>query len=87
MKNKENLLLGLLAGAAIGIAVGMLYSPRKGTALRKAIRRKGEGMVDDVAETIEERIAQLSDAFTEKIEMLKGELKSRINSATDFSME
>jgi gas vesicle protein len=87
MKNKENLLFGLLAGAAIGVAIGMLYSPHKGTVLRRAIRRKGEGVVDDVAETIEERIGQLSDAFTEKIEMLKGELKSRINAATDFSLE
>jgi gas vesicle protein len=80
-----NLALGLLAGAAIGAAVGMLFTPQKGTVLRRTIRRKGEDIASDVAETIEDRIGQLSDAFTEKLEMLKSEVKSRINTVTDFS--
>jgi gas vesicle protein len=83
MKNKENLLLGLLVGAAVGVAVGMLYSPHKGTVLRRAIRKKGEDFADDVTESIEDRIGQLSDTFTEKLEMLKDEIKSRIGAAID----
>ncbi len=87
MKSGGNLVLGLLAGAAIGAAAGMLYTPYKGSVLRKVIRRKGEGVIDDVAETIEDRIEQLSHAFTEKLESLKSEIKSGISPATDFSID
>jgi gas vesicle protein len=83
MKSNGNLVLGLLAGAAIGAAVGMLYSPHKGTVLRRAILRKGEDIADGVTESIEDRIGQLSDMFAEKLEMLKDELKSRIGAAMD----
>jgi gas vesicle protein len=81
MKASGNLVLGLLAGAAIGAAVGMLYSPHKGTVARRIIRRKGEDIAEGVTENIEDRIGQLSDMFTEKLEMLKHEIKSRISSA------
>jgi gas vesicle protein len=77
MKSKENLVFGLLAGAAFGVAVGMLFSPHKGSVLRRVIRRKGEDIAEGVAETIEERIEQLSDVVTEKLEMLKNDVKSR----------
>jgi gas vesicle protein len=78
-----NLVLGLLAGAAIGAAVGILYSPHKGTVTRRIIRRKGEDIANDVTESIEDRIEQLSDIFTEKLESLKNEIKSRIGAAVD----
>jgi gas vesicle protein len=82
-----NLVLGLLAGAAIGAAVGMLFTPHKGTVLRKIIRRKGEDIASDVAETIEDRIEQLSDTFSEKLESLKSEIQSRVNQARNFSSD
>ncbi len=83
MKGSGNLVLGLLAGAAIGAAVGMLYSPHKGTVTRRIIRRKGEDIANDVTESIEDRIEQLSDMFAEKLEMLKGEIKSRIGTVIE----
>ena len=61
----------------------MLYSPHKGTVTRRIIRRKGEDMANDVTESIEDRIEQLSEIFTEKLEMLKNEIKSRISAAVD----
>ncbi len=78
-----NLALGLLAGAAIGAAAGILFSPHKGTVTRRIIRRKGEDIVESATESIEDRIGQLSDMFTEKLEMLKDEIKSRLEMATE----
>jgi gas vesicle protein len=83
MKNKENFILGLFAGATIGAAVGMLFSPHKGTVLRRAIRRKGEDIADGVTENIEDRIGQFGDTVTEKIEMLKDDLKSKYSTARE----
>jgi gas vesicle protein len=42
MKNRGNLALGIFAGIAFGAALGMLFSPHKGTVTRRIIRRKGE---------------------------------------------
>src|ERR1017187_2236516 len=81
-KCSGNLALGLLAGVAIGVAVGMLFSPQKGTVLRRVIRRKGEDIIDDVAETIEDRMSQFSDNVNGKLESLKDDLMSRFASVT-----
>ena len=42
---KSNVVLGVLAGAAIGALVGILFAPDKGTNTRKKLRRKGEDAV------------------------------------------
>jgi len=81
-KCSGNLAIGLLAGVAIGAAVGMLFAPHKGTVLRKIVRRKGEDIVDEVAETIEDQISQFSDTVTGKLESLKDDLMSKFASVT-----
>jgi gas vesicle protein len=80
MKNRENLVLFVIAGAAFGAALGMLFSPHSGTVNRRIIRRKGEDIADDVTETIKESIGQFTDTITEKFEMLKNDVKSVIRS-------
>jgi gas vesicle protein len=82
-KCSGNLALGLLAGVAIAVAVGMLFSPQKGTVLRRIILRKGEDIADDVVETIEDRIGQFSHIVSEKLETLKDDLVSRFSSVTE----
>jgi gas vesicle protein len=73
-----NVLLGLLAGGAIGAAIGMLWAPHKGTVLRRNIRRKGEAIVDEVVENIEENVGHISDVVAEKVQEARKELKSRL---------
>lgn len=51
--------LGILAGIATGAALGMLFAPKKGSMLRKAIVRKGEDLLDTVSEEIEEKYEEL----------------------------
>ena len=45
--------LGLLAGAAIGIGIGLLFAPKEGTALRRDIARRARDLRDEAGERLE----------------------------------
>jgi len=61
--------LGVLAGVAIGAALGILFAPDKGSETRKKLSRKGEDAIDDLNEKFDELLSTL----TEKIETAKEE--------------
>jgi len=50
MAGKSNILIAAVAGLAIGIGIGMLIAPEKGTKTRKKFRDK----ILDIAEKLEE---------------------------------
>ena len=60
-------LLGALAGFAIGALLGVLLAPDKGEFTRKQISKKGQGYVDDVKEKFDDLI----DKINEKIDSVK----------------
>ena len=56
-------------GLAAGAAAGILMAPRKGSETRKLIRRKGEDMVENVKDTINEgkqKLTNLKEDFRNK---------------------
>jgi gas vesicle protein len=55
----------LLAGIAIGVAIGVLIAPDKGTATRKKLADKGRELKDQFNDFV--------DSWSEKLEALKGE--------------
>jgi len=59
--------LGLLAGVAVGALAGILFAPAKGTRTRKRILKKGGEYVDAVKDKFDE----LLDVVTEKVEKVK----------------
>ncbi|HEY5589541.1 MAG TPA: YtxH domain-containing protein [Paludibacter sp.] len=59
--------LGVLAGAAVGALVGVLFAPAKGTVLRRTIYRKGEHGVD----ALKDKLTDFIDTVTEKFEKVK----------------
>lgn len=60
-------LLGVLAGAATGALLGILFAPHKGTVTRKKIVRNSGAF----AEGVKGKINELLDDITEKFEKVK----------------
>jgi gas vesicle protein len=44
----SNSILGVLGGIGIGVALGVLFAPDKGTATRKKISEKGTDLTDEL---------------------------------------
>ena len=72
------ILLGTLAGVAIGAVVGVLMEPDKGSETRKKISKKGSEYTEDLKEKYEglkAKYTDMVDGMTNKLESLgqKGE--------------
>ncbi len=63
------ILLGVLAGAAVGATLGILFAPDKGSNTRKKISRKG----NEYAEGIEDKFREFIGSMTEKFEQMTTE--------------
>jgi gas vesicle protein len=72
--SKGKVLLGVLAGVAIGAALGVLFAPDKGWNTRKRIVKKGEDLTNDLRDKFEE--------FLDNISVKVDEVKEEVN---DFS--
>ena len=62
-------LLGVLAGVAVGATLGILFAPDKGTNTRRKISRKG----DEYAQELEEKFNDFVAGLTDKFEDMKNE--------------
>ncbi|MBE0637069.1 MAG: YtxH domain-containing protein [Bacteroidales bacterium] len=67
MKSSSSFLIGLLSGAAIGAALGILYAPDKGEVTRKKIAKKAEDLKDDLYDKMDE----MKDYFNESLGHVK----------------
>lgn len=61
--------IGLLAGAAIGLAIGLLYAPKSGAETRQLISERTGGVVEAVKEKATE--------VKEKVAEVKGKLAGK----------
>ena len=62
-------LVGFLAGAAIGAALGILFAPDKGTETRRKIAKQSNDLADD----LKDKFTDLVDGVKEKFSSLKSE--------------
>ena len=76
------ILLGVLAGVAVGAALGILFAPEKGSTTRKIIAKKS----DDYAEELEGKFEDFIEGVTRKFENMK-EDASRMASKAKHKME
>lgn len=67
--SKGKVLIGVLAGVAIGAALGVLFAPDKGWNTRKRISKKGEDITDDLVDKFEEFL----DTISVKVDEVKDE--------------
>ena len=67
--NTGKILLGVLAGVAIGATLGILFAPGKGSSTRKKISKKKDAYADE----LEEKFEKFVDNITEKFETVKEE--------------
>ncbi|APV43896.1 YtxH-like protein [Dehalogenimonas formicexedens] len=56
----RGLMAGLLAGAAIGISLGLLYAPRSGVETREMLRKRADDMkvrAESLSHSIRDKVA------------------------------
>jgi gas vesicle protein len=62
--NSGKVLLGVLAGAATGALLGVLFAPHKGTVTRKKISRNTGYLADQVKGKFGEFVDNITEEFT-----------------------
>jgi gas vesicle protein len=70
-----NLILGILAGAAVGVIGALLFTPHKGSVMRKIITRKGEEYVDLLEEKMDDWLMNIDSHISEVKKEVAGFVK------------
>ncbi|MCX6188206.1 MAG: YtxH domain-containing protein [Bacteroidetes bacterium] len=82
--SKGKLVVGLIAGLAVGALLGVLFAPDKGAATRKKFSDKGQDYADELKDLFDEFIASGSEkGAAAKEETPTGNSKMK-GSAEDF---
>jgi gas vesicle protein len=76
MSNNGNSIIALLAGAAIGVGLGILFAPEEGSKTREKIKQR----LDDLKEQAKSKLDFLDDETKEKLADKKDELQEKVES-------
>jgi len=87
MKDSKKLIGGLMAGAALGIAVGLLLAPRSGDKTRKKLVNDSLKIKDDVLSTVEGSIDSLRRQFNSKFDQLARGGKEAVKDTANYANE
>ncbi len=85
---KSNVVLGVLAGAAVGALLGILFAPDKGYKTRKKIYRKGEDVVDDLkdkAHDLAEKANNLAHQASRLVDKVNSTVQTARKEANDMA--
>lgn len=81
--NSKNLIGGLLAGAAVGVAIGLLLAPASGKETRKRIVDGSKKLTDGLKNSVEESIDSLKDRFSTGVDEVTKKGKEVYSSSKD----
>ncbi|HEY4656326.1 MAG TPA: YtxH domain-containing protein [Cyclobacteriaceae bacterium] len=70
---------GFLAGAALGVAAGLLLAPESGRKTRKRILDKSKEVTDQVAKTVASTMDTVKSSYNKKLEDYANSGKSTID--------
>ena len=85
-KMAKGLMLGLLAGGAIGATIALLYAPKSGRELRADIKHKTDEFIDDTSEYMQiarEKAETLINEGKRKSELLIQDAKRKAGTLID----
>lgn len=92
-RNSDSI-LALLAGAAIGVGIGILFAPDKGSKTREKIKNGFDDLKDDVKskfnsaeEEAKEKFSQTKDELKETVENLLSKSSYKAEEAITFLEE
>ena len=74
----KKLIGGLLAGAAVGAVLGILFAPDKGTETRKKMAKKAEDMGDE----LKNKFTEVKETLKQKFENIKTEAEDIMGQAS-----
>ena len=80
MNNTSKILLGFIAGAAIGGALGILLAPDKGSETRRKIVEKGSDLSDSLTDSLSGLGETVKEKFNEAVDGVKGKFNKARNS-------
>lgn len=83
MKDPKNLIGGFIAGAALGIAAGMLLAPDSGQRTRKKIVDGSIKLKDDLMNTVDSSLDNIRRQFNSKIDQLARAGKQNVGEASE----
>jgi gas vesicle protein len=69
------IVLGLLAGVAIGSLLGIMLAPDKGSSTRKKLTRKLSQKREDLTDELSDKFNEVVGDITNKFESVKKEVK------------
>lgn len=81
-KDKNGLLIGFLSGAVVGAVVGLLYAPKSGKKMRRALNNKAQDIMDDAEDLLKTTKKRTSEAVHEGKKMAE-QLVSDTKAITD----
>jgi gas vesicle protein len=81
--NAKSLIGGLLAGAAVGVAVGMLLAPDSGAKTQEKLMRGARKLGDDLMRTAEGSIQSVKNRFNSKVDEVAERGKEGISRASE----
>lgn len=81
--NNGNGILALLAGAAIGVGLGILFAPDKGSKTREKLKDN----FDDLSDEIKSKFNSVAEDMQNQFSRTKGDFKESVDDAISNSSE
>lgn len=85
--NTGKVVVGVLAGVAIGALLGVLFAPDKGSETRKKITRRGKDSVEDLEDKFDVLLCDLSEKLESAKEQANNLYERGKNKTEDFKKD